>query len=323
MRGWELVRWLGLFLCLATLAVWIVHGGHIFTKDKQMVVHREYDPLFGVTRERIEWQPGFRLGLDIAAPVAIGGLGVWLVGWWLRRRKKFHNQADLMGHSTQLALLLSLSAVALASAATSFPLPVKGPQTVTLTNRVGQNLCRFLSSAPLEEFEGTADGISGSFVLNPQNLEATTGQIRVSVASMRTGITRRDEHLRSPEWLDAERYPSISFEIRGLTDVRITEQSSERATLTAKAVGVFSLHGVDKPMELPITLTYLLENAETRKRAPGDLVLVQSEFTISLRDFNIRGRQGVIGSRVGEVIRVWVTLYGSTAGQSNSSRGER
>ncbi len=223
-----------------------------------------------------------------------------------------------MVRSAVLGLLLSLAGTALASTTTHLPLPVKGPQTVTLTNSVGQNLCRFLSSAPLEEFEGTADEISGSFTLNPQHLEATTGQIRVSVSSMRTGIARRDEHLRSPEWLDAERYPHVSFEIRGLKDVRITEQTAERASLTAKAVGVFSLHGVDKPMEVPITLTYVLANAQTRTRAPGDLVMVQSEFTISLRDFNIRGRQGIIGSRVGEVIRVWVTLYGSTGVQSNS-----
>ncbi len=208
-------------------------------------------------------------------------------------------------------VLVSLVNVTVALGATQLPLPVSGKKTVTLTNSVGQNLCRFHSSAPLEEFEGTADEVSGSFTLDPQNLEATQGQIRVTVASMRTGIARRDEHLRSPDWLDAERYPTISFDIQKLTDVRITEQSRGRAVLTAKAVGLFSLHGVQKPMELPITLTYVLENAETRKRAPGDLVMVQSEFTLSLRDFNIRGRQGVIGSRVGENIRVWVTLYGS------------
>jgi len=205
-----------------------------------------------------------------------------------------------------------------AIAATELPLPVSGKKTVTLTNAVGQNLCTFVSSAPLEDFEGTADGISGSFTLDPKNLEATTGRIEVTVASMRTGIARRDEHLRSPDWLDAERYPVISFEIQGLKDVKLIEQSPGRAVISAKAVGNFSLHGVTKPMELPITLTYVMENEQTRKRASGDLVMVQSEFRISLRDFNIRGRQGIIGSRVGETILVRTTFYGSTAaGVSN------
>ncbi|MEN3026823.1 MAG: YceI family protein [Chlorobiota bacterium] len=217
-----------------------------------------------------------------------------------------------------LAGFLALSSTI--SAATRLPLPVNQKQTVTLSNDVGPNLCKFLSSAPLEEFEGTADGISGSFTVDPSNLEATSGRIQVTVASMRTGITRRDEHLRSPDWLDAERYPTISFDVRELKEVRISEQSRDRATLTAKAVGTFTLHGVSKPMELPITLTYVLESPETRKRAPGDFVMVQSEFTISLRDFNIRGRQGIIGSRVGETIRVWVTLYGSTAASPTGAR---
>jgi polyisoprenoid-binding protein YceI len=210
-----------------------------------------------------------------------------------------------------IGAMLALIVSAPLLAQTALPLPLKGARTVVLNNAVGQNLCQFVSSAPLEEFEGTADGIEGSFVLDPQNLEATRGRIRVAVASMRTGIARRDEHLRSPEWLDAERYPYIEFELQGLRQVRITERTAGRVVLQAVAVGDFSLHGVRKPMELPIVMTYVPESEQTRQRAPGDLVQVQSEFTISLRDFDIRGRQGVIGSRVGEVIRVKASFYGA------------
>jgi polyisoprenoid-binding protein YceI len=211
-----------------------------------------------------------------------------------------------------IGVMLALIVSAPLLAQTALPLPLKGARTVVLNNAVGQNLCQFVSSAPLEEFEGTADGIEGSFVLDPQNLEATRGRIRVAVASMRTGIARRDEHLRSPEWLDAERYPYIEFDLQGLRQVRITERTAGRVVLQAVAVGDFSLHGVRKPMELPIVMTYVPESEQTRQRAPGDLVQVQSEFTISLRDFDIRGRQGVIGSRVGEVIRVKASFYGAT-----------
>jgi len=210
-----------------------------------------------------------------------------------------------------VGVMLALIVSAPLLAQTALPLPLKGARTVVLNNAVGQNLCQFVSSAPLEEFEGTADGIEGSFVLDPQNLEATRGRIRVAVASMRTGIARRDEHLRSPEWLDAERYPYIEFDLQGLRQVRITERTAGRVVLQAVAVGDFSLHGVRKPMELPIVMTYVPESEQTRQRAPGDLVQVQSEFTISLRDFDIRGRQGIIGSRVGEVIRVKASFYGA------------
>lgn len=210
-----------------------------------------------------------------------------------------------------IGAMLALIVSAPLLAQTALPLPLKGARTVVLNNAVGQNLCQFVSSAPLEEFEGTADGIEGSFVLDPQNLEAARGRIRVAVASMRTGIARRDEHLRSPEWLDAERYPYIEFDLQGLRQVRITERTAGRVVLQAVAVGDFSLHGVRKPMELPIVMTYVPESEQTRQRAPGDLVQVQSEFTISLRDFDIRGRQGVIGSRVGEVIRVKASFYGA------------
>lgn len=87
MRGWELLRWLGAFVAVLVMAVWLAQGAHIFTKDKRMVVHTEYDPLFGTTRQRVEWRPDFRLGLDIAGPLAALGVGAWVLGWWKSRKR--------------------------------------------------------------------------------------------------------------------------------------------------------------------------------------------------------------------------------------------
>jgi hypothetical protein len=86
MRKWELLQWVGALVAFAAVGLWIAHGGHVFTKDKQMVVHREQDPIFGTTRERVEWRSTFRLGLDIAAPVAAIGGGLWLLSRWQLRR---------------------------------------------------------------------------------------------------------------------------------------------------------------------------------------------------------------------------------------------
>ncbi|MEN3026824.1 MAG: hypothetical protein ABDH31_03830 [Chlorobiota bacterium] len=97
MRGWKLLQWLGVLVAVSTISLWLLHGGHIFTKDRQMVVHRESDPIFGTTRERVEWRPDFRLGLDVAGPLVAAGIGAWLLGWWRQRRHRLgmsHKDGD-------------------------------------------------------------------------------------------------------------------------------------------------------------------------------------------------------------------------------------
>jgi hypothetical protein len=41
--------------------------------------------------------------------------------------------------------------------------------------------------------------------------------------------------------------------------------------------------------------------------------MITATFNVSLRDFNVAGTKGLIGSRVGETIQVTAQLFGSTA----------
>ncbi len=85
---WKLLQWVGAFLTLSSLALWLMHGAHVFTQQRHMRVYREADPIFGTERERVEWVPGLRLGLDILGPLAAAGLGLWVWGWWRQRRRQ-------------------------------------------------------------------------------------------------------------------------------------------------------------------------------------------------------------------------------------------
>ena len=169
-------------------------------------------------------------------------------------------------------------------AETSLGLPVEGVQTIVLRNEVGKNQIQFVSSAPLEEIHGTASEISGALKLDPANLEGLTGKIEVQVASMETGIEKRDAHLHSADWLDEKQFPVIGFEIAGLKDVSV-EGGEDRAVIKGVAMGTFSLHGVDKAMEIPFEATYLLASEQTKKRALGDFFVVKGEFQIALKGF--------------------------------------
>lgn len=205
------------------------------------------------------------------------------------------------------AALIFAGGVAQQATAQKLNVSASGNKKVTLSNKVGQNLFNWTSSAPMEKIAGTADGVTGTITLDPKNLATIRGTITVPVASMKTGNTTRDNHLRGADWLDAGKYPTITFTIASVNGLKVAGNS-----VTGNAVGSFTMHGVSKQLTIPFKLTYVDESEKTRERAPGDLVLVNADFSVALKDFNVAGSRGVVGSKVGESIDVKAQLFGST-----------
>lgn len=206
-----------------------------------------------------------------------------------------------------LVAVLTVSSTASSFAATGFNLNAKGPKNVKLDNNLGKNQAQFSSKAPLENIDGGTAAVSGSFVLDPTNLETTTGKLIVPVNTMQTGIELRDKHLREKDWLDTESFPNITFDIKKLTNVSIVSSGGGKGVAKATAEGVLTLHGVAKPITATIELTYV-------EKAPSDVVMVKAEFNISLKDYNVQGRKGIIGSKVSDTIAMKATLFGSIGG---------
>ncbi|MGA0046167.1 MAG: YceI family protein [Candidatus Kapaibacteriota bacterium] len=205
-------------------------------------------------------------------------------------------------------LLVALIAATAAFAGTGFS-SVKGKsETYSLNNAVGKNGITFHSVMPVEEIHGTADEVTGRFQLDPTNLEMTKGEFTVQVTSMKTAIAKRDEHMYSSTWLDAEKYPTISAIFKSLTNVKATMQDG-RYVATAKAVGTFTMHGVTKPLTADVVITWVPASAESAKRAPGNLALITANFTVALADFGVQGKGDVIGTKVGKTIDVKTNFF--------------
>ena len=213
-----------------------------------------------------------------------------------------------------LGMTAGLGSAGPTDAGTGFGLPVGGVKKVELRDEVGMNQIVFLSTAPLEEIHGTAPRVTGAIEFDPGDVEGLQGSIQVDVRSMRTGISKRDRHLYSKDWLDAERYPRITFVLKGLEGVTRVETDAEEgeSTLKGTALGELSLHGITKEMKIPFRATYVVESEKTRKRALGDFLMIQADLKVSLKDYEVKGVRGLVGSRVGEVIEVRASVYGST-----------
>lgn len=198
------------------------------------------------------------------------------------------------------------------SADTKTALDVKGrgPKTFYADSRVGNNQVTFFSESTLEDFTGVCNQVAGQCELDPAHVEAFRGRFSLKVEDMTTGIALRDEHMRGPQWLDAEKHAQIVIEIEKAEDVKKTAADTVSLTL----VGACALHGKKQAVRIPATLRYLDETPETMRRVKGDLIRIRAAWELKLSDFGVTGPPGsdVIGLKVSDTIRLKVTVFGST-----------
>ena len=159
---------------------------------------------------------------------------------------------------------------------------------------------KFTSKAPKEDIFGTATGkatLSGDLA----DITTVKGSITVPVKTMETGNTVRDDHLRSPDWLDEAKYPNIFFEVESVAlDGALSEEKGMKAA-KVKVTGKFTLHGVTTPLTSDATIKWK-EDGKAK---------ITTSFTIALADYQVKGKAGIVGSKVGTTIGCEATLVGS------------
>lgn len=123
------------------------------------------------------------------------------------------------------------------------PLAARAQARTFVIRNDGGSRIQFVSDAPLETITGVSSHVTGELSVDPQNLATARGRVNVQIASIRTGIDLRDEHLRADNWLDAGRYPQAVFEITGVEGAS-TLPPNEMQRLRLR--GRFTLHGVTR-----------------------------------------------------------------------------
>jgi polyisoprenoid-binding protein YceI len=191
------------------------------------------------------------------------------------------------------------------SFAQGFKVKASGEQTFNFADKGGRNQASFFSTTPLEDIRGLSNDVKGMITFNVNDLKTLKGKISVTTASIKTGIDLRDEHLRSENWLDASKYPEITFTIKKVTDIKQLADNK----FELKVIGDFTLKGVTKEITANATLTYLDESEQTKLRAPGDLLGVQATFKVKLSDFGVTNK--IVGQKVAEEVEVSVNMVGS------------
>lgn len=107
----------------------------------------------------------------------------------------------------------------------------------------------------------------------------------IPVATVNTGNEKRDNHLRSDDYFDAEANPLMSFESTAWAKA----EGEGKFTVT----GDLTMNGVTKPVELDVELLGIMPNKDGVPTSGWN-----AKTTLDRREWNIDAGQGVVGNEV-------------------------
>jgi polyisoprenoid-binding protein YceI len=128
---------------------------------------------------------------------------------------------------------------------------------------------------------GQFDDYEAKVNFDPANPEASTVDVRISVASVNTNNEKRDNHLQTADFFDAETYPYITFRSTAVRQTGVAEYV---------VTGDLTIKDVTREVDLPVTLLGVTELNEEMSAAFGGIEQVasfQGGTTIERNDFGV------------------------------------
>ena len=116
---------------------------------------------------------------------------------------------------------------------------------------------------------------SGRMMYDAVNPAASSIEVTVQAASIDTKNSTRDEVLRSDDFFDAARYPTLSFK-----STRVRAVSEERLEVT----GDLTIRGVTRQITIPVKRLGVGEVANE-----GEIAAFETEFTLDRTEFGVNG----------------------------------
>ena len=136
-------------------------------------------------------------------------------------------------------LILSLALVAAGASAVPWSVDLAHSQIGFTVKHLG-----------ITDVDGQFRQATIDLTFDPDDLPASRVSATIVAASIDTGIEKRDNHLRSADFFDVEKYPTITFKSTAVRDV------SERGFTL---VGELTIRGITRPVELKVVRSPILD----------------------------------------------------------------
>jgi polyisoprenoid-binding protein YceI len=121
---------------------------------------------------------------------------------------------------------------------------------------------------------GQWNEVYGTIELDPDDIGSLSIEFEIGVSSIITGIGKRDDHLKSDEFFDAEKNPTISFK---------STKVDKTGAAQCKVSGDLAIHGITKSVSLDVDFAGPVKSpfGETSIGLTGKIVLNREDFGMS------------------------------------------
>lgn len=128
---------------------------------------------------------------------------------------------------------------------------------------------------------GSFDSYEANLVFDAEHPENSTVEVVIDVASVNTGNEKRDNHLRSGDWFEADKYPHITFTSNSVRQLG-------PGTLAAR--GNLTMKDVTREVELQIDMLGTKDIPPQMQQMLGGVTQVasfQAETKLDRRDYGV------------------------------------
>jgi polyisoprenoid-binding protein YceI len=190
------------------------------------------------------------------------------------------------------ALLAPLAPLAASAQATATAAPA-GAKTYTIDrshSSVGFRIRHLVSRV-----DGRFKDFAGTLTYDPAAPEKSSVDVTVQAASIDTDTPRRDDDLRSENFFDVAKFPTLTFK-----SVSVQRKSPTELTLT----GDLTMHGVTKRVTVPV------EVLGTVPFRGGEKAGFATTFTVDRKDYGITWNRALDqgGGLLGDEVTVTIQL---------------
>ncbi len=121
--------------------------------------------------------------------------------------------------------------------------------------------------------QGRFDKFEGNVVTKAEDLTNAKFDFAVNTASVNTGVEMRDNHLKSADFFDVEKFPTMKFESKSIKKLKGN---------TYQLTGKLTIKDVTKPVT--VTAVY---GGQTKDQQGNEKLGFQTTFKINRLDYNV------------------------------------
>jgi polyisoprenoid-binding protein YceI len=125
----------------------------------------------------------------------------------------------------------------------------------------------------INKVKGDFKDYTATFNLDERDISGSSASAVIQVASIDTGVEQRDNDLRSPNFFDVKKYPTITFQ---------SKRFEKRGEKEYVVIGTLTMHGVSKEIHMPFTIVGKVKDPWGKTR-----IGIESEFTLNRLDYGI------------------------------------